>query len=58
MPTTENVNPPWQADFDRLERLCEQLRNDLDVQFKRIAQLQADIDMIRGAWTKVKPRPD
>jgi hypothetical protein len=27
------------------------------VQFTRIAQLQADIDLIRAAWTRVKSEP-
>jgi hypothetical protein len=42
-------------DLRRLELLIEQMRHDLDVQFTRIAQLQADLDLIRGAWAKVKP---
>ena len=30
------------------------LRHVLDVQFTRIAQMQADVDGIKSAWTKVK----
>ena len=41
-------------DIRRLEQLIEEMRHDLDVQFTRIAQLQADLDLIRGAWSKVK----
>jgi ribosome-associated translation inhibitor RaiA len=35
------------ADLERHTR-------DLDVQFKRIAQVQADLDEIKRAWTRVK----
>jgi hypothetical protein len=30
------------------------LRRTLDIQFTRIAQMQADLDEIKRAWTKVK----
>jgi hypothetical protein len=33
-----------------------QLEHDRDVQFKRIAQLQAELDEIRLAWEKIKLR--
>ena len=45
-------------DIRRLERLIDELHRQQDVHFTRMAQLQADIDMIRGAWSKVKPPPD
>ena len=32
----------------------QQHTRDLDIQLKRIAQLQADLDDIKRAWTKVK----
>ena len=52
--------PPTKADLERLEkaleRLTDEMRTKLDVQFKRMAQLQADIDLIRAAWTKISPR--
>ena len=32
----------------------ECLRHDLDVQFTRIAQLQAELDQIRRAWERTK----
>jgi hypothetical protein len=35
----------------------EQHTRDLAVQFKRIAQIQADLDDIKHAWGKVKPLP-
>lgn len=37
-----------------LERNMDSIRKDLQVQFKRIAQLQAQIDQIQGAWAKLK----
>jgi hypothetical protein len=33
----------------------EQHAHDLEVQFKRIAQLQADLDAIKQAWAKMNP---
>jgi hypothetical protein len=60
--------PMTRDDFQRLERLTadlqatlKQIVHDQEIQFTRIAQLQADIDMVRGAWTKLTPpakRPD
>jgi hypothetical protein len=41
----------------RVERQIENQQKQLDVQFTRIAQLQADIDLIRAAWTRVKSEP-
>jgi hypothetical protein len=49
-------------DIRRLERLIadltgivQEVQKDQRVQFTRIAQLQADLDLIRAAWSKVKP---
>jgi len=49
-------------DLRRLEDLIlavkkelDRIVHDQDVQFQRIAQLQAEIDLVRGAWTKVTP---
>ena len=48
-------------DIQRLEREIQELRTVLDqhhrelaVQLTRIAQVQADLDLIRAAWTKVR----
>jgi chaperonin cofactor prefoldin len=30
----------------------ERVRQDLDIQFKRIAELQAELDGVKKAWTK------
>jgi len=35
-------------------RQLEQHTRDLDLQFKRIAQLQAELDEIKRAWEKMK----
>jgi hypothetical protein len=34
---------------DRFESAVDQLKQDAAVQFKRIAQIQAELDMVRGA---------
>jgi hypothetical protein len=48
--------PASKADIERLERilqvLTEDVRKQLDITFKRIAQMQADLDLIRAAWAK------
>ena len=41
----EELIAALQAAMDRITR-------DQEIQFTRIAQLQADIDLVRGAWTK------
>jgi hypothetical protein len=41
---------------DELVVLVEKLTQDLQVQFTRIAQLQAEIDLIRGALARVQPK--
>jgi hypothetical protein len=50
--------PVTRDDIERLEKAIDGLRDDLrkatDVQVRRMAQLQADIDLIRSAWAKVK----
>lgn len=38
-----------------LQKAMDRITHDQEVQFKRIAQLQADIDLIRSAWTKIPP---
>ena len=59
-PTPDSSVTPAEV-VRRLERQLAELREVLDavlrdqqVQFTRIAQLQADIDVIRGAWSKLK----
>jgi hypothetical protein len=61
VPQTDST-PATRDDIRRLEELIAALRvtmeritHDQEVQFKRIAQLQADIDHVRAAWTKVAP---
>jgi len=39
-----------------LEREIASTRKELDIQFKRIAQLQADLDDLRGTTSKVQGR--
>lgn len=52
---------PTRSEFDRLSRDVQSLvegqaatQQELAIQFKRIADLQAEIDVIRAAWTKMK----
>jgi hypothetical protein len=40
----------------RLDALVDEFRKERDVQLTRIAQIQADIDMIRATWSKPSPR--
>ena len=51
---------PSRAEFQRLsaavQNVLERLQatdRELEIQFQRMADLQADIDVIRGAWAKV-----
>jgi uncharacterized coiled-coil protein SlyX len=39
--------------IDQHEKVIDQHERDLDVQLRRIGQLQADLDAIRGAWVKM-----
>ena len=54
------LRPVTREDIERLERTVDALRDELrkvvDVQFKRMAQLQADIDLIRSAWAQIRPK--
>jgi len=36
-----------------LQKAMDRIVHDQQVQFTRMAQLQADIDLVRGAWTKM-----
>jgi hypothetical protein len=52
---------PTRAEFDRLSRDVATLddrqaatQRELAIQFQRIAQLQAELDVIRAAWNKMK----
>ena len=54
---------PTRAEFERLTRKIEQMRERMDaiareqeIQFQRIAEVQAAIDLIRSAWSKTKRR--
>ena len=38
-----------------LKREIDRIVHDQEVQFKRIAQLQAEMDLVRRAWTKKPP---
>ena len=61
-PTPDSSVAP-RDEVRRLEQQLAELREtlaavlrDQQVQFTRIAQIQADIDLIRAAWSKVKDR--
>jgi hypothetical protein len=43
--------------FDERKALIEDLQKTCTIQFQRIAQIQAELDEIRGAWLKVRQRP-
>jgi hypothetical protein len=49
-------------EFSELARFVDDIGRNLELQFKRIAQIQAELDIIRAAWTKApssrrRPRP-
>jgi hypothetical protein len=57
------ANGPTRAEFEKLSRDLQKLAGqqsaitrELEIQFARIADLQADIDVIRSAWTKMKSK--
>ncbi len=55
---------PTRAEFEKLTREIrridtrqEALSRELEIRVRRIAEVQADIDLIRSAWTKTnKPK--
>jgi hypothetical protein len=53
-----DLTPATRADIERLERrldaLIDEFRKERDMHLKRIGQIQADIDIIRGAWARIK----
>jgi hypothetical protein len=58
------MSTPTREEFNQLRERVNALTRDLDaahrelrIQFERMAQLQADIDVIRGAWSKVGSQP-
>ena len=40
--------------LNALRASVEELRRDRDVEFKRIAQMQAELDEVKRAWDKMK----
>ena len=45
--------------LNRLREGLERLEQTADIQFKRIAQIQVDLDEVKNAWQKVNvPSPD
>ena len=55
-PKRRPANAVTRSEFRRLENTLEECCRQLDVQFRRIAQMQAEMDQIRVAWTKIAPR--
>lgn len=45
-----------QDQIDALEEVVDLHRRTLEIQFQRIAQIQADLDAIRSAWMQAKPK--
>jgi hypothetical protein len=43
-----------EARIARIEALCQQQARNAEIQFKRIAQLQAEVDEMRAASANVK----
>lgn len=52
-----STNSPVNVRRDEFREVLDTLQQhtrELDIQLKRIAQLQADLDEIKRAWTKAK----
>lgn len=54
---------PTRTEFNRLRQEVGELtgrqeaaQRELAIQFQRIAELQAEIDLIRAAWSKLRPK--
>jgi hypothetical protein len=41
-----------------LKATVDQIVHDQQIQFTRIAQIQADLDLVRGVWSQLKAAPD
>lgn len=42
--------------FNERADIINELRANQQMQFKRLAQLQAEVDLLRRAWERVRPR--
>jgi hypothetical protein len=56
-------NVPSPAEFERLSRTVRELADrlaatekELEIQFTRIADIQAELDGVRSAWGQMKPK--
>ena len=63
IPPTDK-SPATRDDIQRLERQIAELRSlierherEIQLQVTRTGQLQADIDIISGAWAKIRSEP-
>jgi hypothetical protein len=43
---------PTRAEVNQMKADLEEFRTQLNLQFKRIAQMQAELDHIRSAWVR------
>jgi hypothetical protein len=55
-PRPARLTPVTQKDLDALRSTVDQCCADLAIQFKRIAQIQAELDDVRRAWVPDKTR--
>lgn len=53
--TKEDIADIYQI-FEERRKWLEKLEDTCSIQFARIAQIQAELDQIRVAWTKKQPR--
>jgi ribosomal protein S3 len=42
------------AILDRRGEIIEEMRRELETQFKRMAQIQSELDEVRSAWLKAR----
>jgi hypothetical protein len=45
------------AEFGQVLAAIDDCRRKLDVQFKRFAEMQAELDLIKSAWSRARIRP-
>jgi len=50
--TGRSSRPVSRAEFDAMRQQVDGCVRDLAIQFKRISQMQAELDQIRQAWAK------
>jgi BMFP domain-containing protein YqiC len=56
-PSARRLRQVQREEFDSVRDAVAGMRRELDTQFKRLAQIQAELDAIKKAWAKVSILP-